>query len=603
MKKIFTTLLTICIYAAALGQPYQVDTLYKTGSLDNRINVVILGDGFTEQELPKFVGEAKKFADFFRAYDPYDRYHNYFNFFAIRTPSQESGISNPGTAPDAYPNQPVVTKNTFFGASFGHSIHRLVTISKWDVFGNLMSSQFPMYDLVIVLANTTFYGGSGGGIAVHTLHDAANRIGVHEVGHTFAHLNDEYWAGAIYGWEAANMTADYNPATIKWKNWLDSPPIGIYKHGSSDGADKWYKPTQGACLMEYLDKQFCAVCREATTETILQLVNPIERVEPDSAYVVNAEGDTRFRLTLVKPEPNTLQVEWRLNDNVAAVHGDELVLNDSQIPDGSTLTATIFDSTTTSRRDGIRAIRTRRVSWSLRSKMPNVFRVVASRDTICEGDAVKLTAYSCSGALSWSTGETGASISAKPAASIRYQAYCKMQGQPTITIETAVTVLPLPAAMATNTGPYLVGETVELAAQGGVDYKWAGPRNFSANTANASISEAGTSQAGIYEVKVTDAHGCFKTVQTEVNIDPILSVPQDPEEWVRVSPNPAADYILVETVLPGESVLILYDQSGRKLLSRSFSSRAEIALRIPAGLYVYHFVNGARETSGKLAIR
>lgn len=603
MKKIFTILVNICIGAAAMGQPYQVDTLYKSGPLDNRINVVILGDGFTEQELPKFVNEAKKFADFFRAYDPYDRYRNYFNFFAIRTPSKESGITNPGTAPDAYPDQPVVTKNTFFGTSFGTSIHRLVTISKQMVFYDLMASQFPMYDLVIVLANTTFYGGSGGQIAVHTLHDAANRIGVHEVGHTFARLNDEYWAGAIYGWEAANMTADNNPATVKWKNWLDSPPVGIYKHGTSDGADKWYKPTNGACLMEYLDKQFCAVCREATTETILQHINPVERIEPDHTNVVNVEGQSRFKLTLVKPEPNTLQVEWRLNDSLIAGGSDELMLNENQVPDASTLTATIFDSTATSRRDGVRDVRTKTISWSLHSKTPNVFRVATSRDTVCAGDAVTLSAYSCSGALSWSTTETTASISVKPATTTKYEAYCKVQGQPTVTIEIPVTVLPLPAASATNTGPYLVGATVALNAQGGIDYEWTGPRSFVAHTADTSIADAGLGNAGVYEVKVTDVNGCSKMAQTEVKIDPILAIPNNPEEWVRVSPNPAADYLSVETVLPGGSKLILYDQAGRKVLSRDFTRKTEIALRLPAGLYVYHFVNGVREVSGKVAIR
>lgn len=603
MKKIFTILLNICIGAAAMGQPYRVDTLYKTGPLDNRINVVILGDGFTEQELPKFANEAKKFADFFRAYDPYDRYRNYFNFFAIRTPSKESGITNPGTAPDAYPDQPVVTKNTFFGTSFGTSIHRLVTISKQMVFYDLMASQFPMYDLVVVLANTTFYGGSGGQIAVHTLHDAANRIGVHEVGHTFARLNDEYWAGAIYGWEAANMTADNNPGTVKWKNWLDSPPVGIYKHGTSDGADKWYKPTDGACLMEYLDKQFCAVCREATTETILQHINPVERIEPDHTNVVNVEGQSRFKLTLVKPEPNTLRVEWRLNDNLIAAGRDELMLNENQVPDTSTLTATIFDSTATSRRDGVRDFRTKTISWSLHSKTPSVFRVAASRDTVCADDAVTLSAYSCSGALSWSTTETTASISVKPATTTKYEAYCKVEGQPTVTIEIPVTVLPLPAAVATNTGPYMVGATVTLAAQGGTDYEWTGPRSFAAKAATVSIPNAGVENSGVYEVKVIDGNGCSKTAQTEVKVDPILSASNDPGGWVRVSPNPATDHILVETALSGESSLVLYDQAGRTLVSKSFISKTEIDLKIPAGLYVFRFANRSREVSGKIVIR
>jgi hypothetical protein len=603
MKRIVTTWLALCLVTVAFGQQYPVDTLYKTGPLENRINVVILGDGFTEQEMPKFASKAKKFADFFRAYDPYNRYHNYFNFFAIRTPSKESGITNPGTAPDAYPEQPVGKKDTFFGTEFGSNIHRLVTISKWDVFANLMASQFPTYDLVVVLANTTFYGGSGGSIAVHTLHDQANRIGVHEVGHTFGHLNDEYWAGAGYGWEAPNMTAENNPALIKWKNWLNSPPIGIHTHGSTGGAEKWYKPTNAACLMEYLDKQLCAVCREATTETILALVNPVEAIEPDNAAVVKVEGERRFKLKLVKPEPNTLQVEWRLNGELIAANVDEVVLDANLTPDTSTLIATVFDSTTTSRKDDIRDVRTKTMSWSLSSATPNVFRVVASKDTICDGETVKLAAYSCSGTLSWSTTETGAAISVKPEKTTTYQAYCKVQGQPIATVEVPVVVFPLPAAAATNGGPYFVGSTIELSAQGGDSYEWNGPRNFSANAPNASIPDAGLNNAGIYEVKVTGANGCSKTAQTEVKVDPILSIPTNPEEWVRVSPNPAADYISVETMLPGESVLVLYDQAGREVVTKFFKVKTEIPLRVPAGLYLYRFTNGSRETSGKVVVQ
>jgi hypothetical protein len=280
MKSIFTTLYAICIAGVAFGQQYQVDTLYKTGALDNRINVVILGDGFTQQELPKFATEAKKFADFFLGYDPYVHYRNYFNFFAIRTPSVESGVTNPGTAPDAYKDQPVETKNTFFGCSFGTAIHRLVEVKKHDVLQNLLATQFPMYDLVVVLVNTPFYGGSGGSISVHTLHNQSNTIGVHEIGHTFSHLNDEYWAGPGYGWEAANMTQESSAVRVRWKNWLNELGIGIYKHGDIGDAALWHKPANGTCLMEYLNQEFCAVCREATVETLLKQVNPIEAAVP-----------------------------------------------------------------------------------------------------------------------------------------------------------------------------------------------------------------------------------------------------------------------------------------------------------------------------------
>ncbi|GGH28250.1 hypothetical protein GCM10007423_14630 [Dyadobacter endophyticus] len=603
MKRICTTLYAICIAFPAFAQLYTVDTLYKTGPFDNRINVVILGDGFTQQELPQFAAEAKKFADFFLGYDPYVRYRSYFNFFAIRTPSVESGVTNPGTAPDAYKDQPVGIKNTFFGSSFGSSIHRLVTITKYDVLTKLLADHFPMYDLVIVLVNTPFYGGSGGSIAVHTLHTQANRIGVHEIGHTFSHLNDEYWAGPGYGWEAPNMTQESSVLRVRWKNWLNEPGISIYKHGDTGEAALWHKPANGACLMEYLNQEFCAVCREATVETLLKQVNPIEKAEPDPGSIVTVNDPQSFKIDLLAPFPNTLQVQWTLNGEPLVGMGAQLTLAPEQAPDGAVLTASVFDSTTISRYDGARSDRTRNVQWTLKSGTPDVFRVKASSDTICVGEEVTLFAYGCRGTLTWTGGSGEKSVKVKPAQTTTYSAVCKVEGAAEQTIGTTIQVMPLPDATATNGGPYEVGGTIELTASGGNTYLWSGPKFFASTLPHVSLRNAGLDQAGVYEVMVTDANGCSDTARTEVRVDPILAVANDPAQWLNVSPNPARDVIRVVCLLPGESTFTLFDQAGRKVLSRVFRSRTEITFRGSAGLYVYRIVNGKHETGGKVVFQ
>lgn len=603
MKRFFTTLYAICIAGLAFGQQYQVDTLYKTGPLDNRINVVILGDGFTEPELPKFSMEAQKFADFFLGYDPYVRYRNYFNFFAIRTPSVESGVTNPGTAPDAYKDQPVGTKNTFFGSTFGSSIHRLVTISKYDVLQGLLANQFPMYDLVIVLVNTPYYGGSGGGISVHTLHTQANTIGVHEIGHTFSHLNDEYWAGPGYGWEAPNMTLESSAARVRWKNWLNEPGISIYKHGDTGDAALWHKPANGTCLMEYLNQGFCVVCREATVETLLKQVNPIEKAEPAPGSVVTVKDVQTFKIDLLTPNPNTLQVQWTVNGDLIKSTGAELSLTPDQAPDGAVLAANVFDSTAASRYDGARDDRTRKVQWTLKSGTPDVFRIKVSSDTICIGDEVVLSAFGCRGTLSWSGGATGNAITVKPGQTTTYSAFCKVEGAPTQTIDAVIQVMALPNATATNGGPYYEGGTIELSATGGTSYLWGGPKRFASTLSHVFLNDATLDQAGIYEVTVTDVNGCSKTAQTEVKIDPVLSTPTGPEALVTVSPNPARDYISVETRFGGKSNIKLYDQAGREMLSKSFEKKTDIKLNVAAGVYLYRFTNGGREVSGKVAVQ
>lgn len=603
MKTIFTTIYAICIAGVAFGQQYQVDTLYKTGPLDNRINVVILGDGFTQQELPKFATEAKKFADFFLGYDPYVHYRNYFNFFAIRTPSAESGVTNPGTAPDAYKDQPVETKNTFFGCSFGAAIHRLVEVKKHDVLQNLLATQFPMYDLVVVLVNTTFYGGSGGSISVHTLHNQANTIGVHEIGHTFSHLNDEYWAGPGYGWEAPNMTLESNAARVRWKNWLNEFNISIYKHGDTGAAALWHKPANGTCLMEYLNQEFCAVCREATVETLLKQVNPIEAAIPAPESVVEVFEPQIFHINLLAPSPNTLRVQWSVNGEPVAGNGAQLTLTPDRAPDGAVLVATVFDSTSISRFDGAKLDRARNLEWKLKSPTPDVFRVKASSDTVCVGEEVTLSAYGCRGTLSWPGGVTANSIKVKPGQTTKYAASCKVEGAATQTIEIAIHVIALPNATAVNGGPYEVGGTIELTATGGASYLWSGPRSFSSTLAHVFLHDARLDQAGVYDVTVTDVNGCSQTAHTEVKIDPILSTPTGPEALVTISPNPARDYISVETSLAGKSNIRIYDQAGREMLSKSFEKSADIKLNAASGIYLYRFTNGGREFSGKVAVQ
>lgn len=599
MKRIFPALGLLCAAFSTFAQHYQVDTLYKTGPRDNRINVVILGDGFTEAEMPKFTAEAKKFADFFRQCEPFVYYRDYFNFFAIQTPSPESGITNPGTAADAVPGQPVETKNTFFGVSFGSYIQRMMTIANWETYQSLLKSYLPEQNLVIMLANSSYLGGSGGSTAIFTLQGVPNETGRHEVGHTFANLADESWNDAVFGREAPNMTSQEMPGPVKWHNWLSYPPISIYQYGSGE-ASHWCRPSSGECSMAYLDKPFCAVCTEAIVERIFSLVNPIDRFTPGNANATNVDAGAIFKLDLVKPAPNSLQTEWRLNGMLIADNVDQVVLKPDEVTDWSTLTAIVFDSTALSRKGNARQLRTKTISWSLRSSLPAVLKVVASNAMICAGDTVVVTAYGCPGKVSWAKGTVGNSLTAVPTQTSTYAASCEFTGSSFMRAEATVTVLPLPNATVDNGGPYTVGATVELHAAGGVAYEWAGPRLFHADTPDATFRNAALNNAGTYQVKVADDKGCSKTLYAEVQVDPILSMPADPKQWIKVSPNPAKERVTVETILPGESLFTLFDQSGRKLVSRLFKKKVEIRLEGAAGLYIYKFTNGKRQASGKI---
>ncbi|MBK9126991.1 MAG: hypothetical protein IPM13_04235 [Phycisphaerales bacterium] len=82
--------------------------------------------------------------------------------------------------------------------------------------------------------------------------------------------------------------------------------------------------------------------------------------------------------------------------------------------------------------------------------------------------------------------------------------------------ETTVVVYANPAASASNSGPYCVGETIELSASGGTSYAWTGPAGFSSTLPNPTIPDAQPDNAGVYTVVVTDDNGCSASAETTV---------------------------------------------------------------------------------------
>lgn len=162
MKQFLTFLLGIS-FLTVKAQVFDVDTILYNGPIDKRINLVILSEGYTNEQLPNFIQDGKAVRDYMFSIAPYKEYKNYFNVFIIKVPSAESGITHPATATDSgEPVFPKSTVNTYFSTTFDYSgIHRLVVPTKTSAITNVLASNFPAYDQVFILANTTYYGGSG----------------------------------------------------------------------------------------------------------------------------------------------------------------------------------------------------------------------------------------------------------------------------------------------------------------------------------------------------------------------------------------------------------------------------------------------------------
>ena len=182
--------------------------------------------------------------------------------------------------------------------------------------------------MVGILCNTSEYGGAGGSYLTCTTHSSATEIFIHEFGHTFASLADEYFAGDNYLGEYVNQTTNNNSKTIKWKHWWGENGVGAFPIGGSTKGNKYYKPVNGTCEMEYLNKNFCPVCREALIEELHGRVPVIAEYEPAQNTVTMDDEEITFTITrYFKGTSNTVSFQWLLDGKILEDQTtDQLVL-------------------------------------------------------------------------------------------------------------------------------------------------------------------------------------------------------------------------------------------------------------------------------------
>jgi hypothetical protein len=374
MKRAAVFSVVLFVGINSMAQVFEKVTIVSNGSYNNYINLVILGDGYTDGELSKFVTDATNFTNAFFNQIPYSYYQKYFNVIAVKVPSNESGASHPGTATDVTePVIPVITVDNYFGSTFDYyGIHRLLVATKSAAISNVLAANFPNYDQALILVNSPYYGGSGGYYTVASLHTSSNQIAIHELGHSFAGLKDEYWAGDTYAGEGINMTKETNPSLVRWKNWYGINLIGIYPHCCGGTSSLWYKPHE-YCLMQYLGDPFCSVCTQATIEKIHSLTPAVESYEPLNNNVNAIIFPVEFKLNLIAPSPNTLKIIWTLNGSFFKKNVDNIPVSESSLVFGSnTLNVTVEDTTELLKVDNHTSIHLSSVNWLINKDVTGI---------------------------------------------------------------------------------------------------------------------------------------------------------------------------------------------------------------------------------------
>lgn len=370
MKKYSLSLLLLVLCFGAQAQPFEVETITRTGDDDKRINLVFLSDGYQEHELNKFRDDVRLILLELFLTTPFKEYKNYFNVHIIKVPSNVSGASRD-------PNNLI---DNYFGSTyFFAGIERLLVPTLDNRVASVLADNFPEYDQAFVLVNDDKYGGSGGWLATSSTNIQAGQIMIHEIGHSMANLSDEYWAGPQFAGESPNMTQITDPNTVKWKNWFGDNEIGIYPHSEDP---RWHKPHQ-SCKMELLGLPFCAVCRETFVHTFYDIVPMIQTQGPPDNTALGDEQ--QFFGQPMNPNPFSIRNFWLLGTDTVSRNESSFTLDLANLSDGQhDLKLNVADHTELSRKDNIPMDI---VTWAITKNASSIsFTTTLSRQSIDRQD-------------------------------------------------------------------------------------------------------------------------------------------------------------------------------------------------------------------------
>ena len=322
-------LLPLAVVLPAAAQEVGSSTVVPiqvTGDPAKRFSLVLLSDGYTAAEMPRFRSHIDKHLNILWAFEPFRSYRNYINVYAVEIVSGESGITC----------DPEVRKirNTplrlHFGGGCENPNARGITAqqpSDYEIARAYAREATPDFDQILVLANTDTYGGIGGSLATTSGGNALGPyITPHELGHSLGRLQDEYTyyeRGKAGGTHDGDEPASIHHTTLsaqqmreqqtKWWRWLGEESeaggvIGTYEGGmyNTRGVSRPSRHSMMISLGFYFDQ----VSRERMAQRISGQVELIAASTPTDAAVPVTDV-----LWIETPQPNfhELSIEWTVD--------------------------------------------------------------------------------------------------------------------------------------------------------------------------------------------------------------------------------------------------------------------------------------------------
>lgn len=294
--------------------------ILDNGDPASRWNLVLVAEGYRNSEMNLFQTHAQTFVNTLLSTPPFDDMEAAINVYRIDVASTDSGADDPLACGGSG-----ATAATYFDASYCNGgIRRLLVVNSANVISTVEAT-VPQWHQIIVLVNSTVWGGSGGSIAVMCVAPGWETGALHELGHAAFGLADEYeyWAGCAVDTgnaqytgpepSAANVTANTDRATIKWGDLvLATTPLPTLENPNCPQCN--YSPStvpagtvgafEGAyyhhcdifrpefdCMMRNLNP-FCAVCRRRITQ-VLEPFMP-QGVQPDWVFDFDRYREMEF---------------------------------------------------------------------------------------------------------------------------------------------------------------------------------------------------------------------------------------------------------------------------------------------------------------------
>ncbi len=349
MKKITSFIIIVCAVLLANAHVDKVDTLQYSGPF--AINIVIVGDGYTISELDLYDEDAQRVCDGVFSETPFKEYKSFFNVFSIQVASKESGIKcckkhdhcTECEDPDNY-----------FGSSIVEGT--LVNINT-NLVNSTVNKHIHNYDNIIVIVNSDYdFGTAFGGTCIsvnprHSSYEAEYYVVLHELGHSLGGLGDEYNSGSKEyherqikrGYPNIDITA--NPKKNKWRLWFGIKGIGANEHIP----ERSYIPHPD-CRMKKCSSEFCAVCTEQLIIKFYSFINLKKTsyfsycATPNKNEILVEDSEVIWFYALT-PKPNTLFVQWFLDNELIAMGTDRVLLSAEKFQGRKTLKVSVIDTT------------------------------------------------------------------------------------------------------------------------------------------------------------------------------------------------------------------------------------------------------------------